>query len=241
MNKIIASSQQAVADVSDGDTILCGGFGCVGGVPSTLFRALSQLPVKNLTIVGNAPVLGMETQKAAAKTMKVPDTYADASLLLKKGMVRKLIVSVPTIAIYKMPEPFPIVKAIQDGQQVEIELVPQGTLAERIRAARAGLGAFYTRTGVGTYLEKGKETREINGDIYLLEFPIKADFAFIWAYKADRFGNLVYRGTSRTFNATMAGAARVTIAEVAEVVEVGQLDPENIITPAIYVDRVVTR
>jgi 3-oxoadipate CoA-transferase, alpha subunit len=241
MNKIVASADQAVADVPDGATILCGGFGCVGGVPATLFKALARRPVKDLTIVGNTPVLGMAFQKTAARTMAVPESYADASLLLLNGQVRKLIVSVPTIAIYKMPEPFPLVKAIKDGQKLEIELVPQGTLAERIRAAKAGIGAFYTRTGVDTYLARGKDVREINGKTYLLEYPIEADFAFIWAYKADRYGNLVYKGTSRTFNATMAGAARITIAEVAEVVEPGGLDPEAVVTPAAYVDRVVTR
>jgi 3-oxoadipate CoA-transferase alpha subunit len=241
MNKIFASADQAIADVHDGATILCGGFGCVGGVPSTLFKALAKRPVKNLTIVGNTPVLGIVFQKTAARTMTVPESYADASLLLLSGQVHKLIISVPTIAIYRMPEPFPIVKAIKDGQKLEIELVPQGTLAERIRAAKAGIGAFYTRTGAGTYLARGKEVREIRGKTYLLEYPIEADFAFIWAYKADRYGNLVYKGTSRTFNATMAGAARVTIAEVAEVVELGGLDPEAIVTPAAYVDRVVTR
>jgi 3-oxoadipate CoA-transferase alpha subunit len=140
-----------------------------------------------------------------------------------------------------MPEPFPIVRAAKEDQLVEIELVPQGTLAERIRAFKAGIGAFYTRTGVGTYLAQGKEVREIAGKEYLLEYPIEADYAFIWAYKADRYGNLVYRGTSRTFNATMAGAAKTTIAEVAEVVELGGLDPESIVTPAAYVDRVVAR
>jgi 3-oxoadipate CoA-transferase alpha subunit len=241
MNKIVASAAEAVADVRDGATILCGGFGCVGGMPSTLFKALAKRTVKNLTIVGNTPVLGLSFQKTAARTMTVPESYADASLLLNNGQVRKLVISVPTIAIYKMPEPFPIVKAIKEKQDIEIELVPQGTLAERIRAAKAGIGAFYTRTGVGTYLASGKEVREINGKMYLLEYPIEADFAFIWAYKADRYGNLVYKGTSRTFNATMAGAAKVTIAEVAEVVALGQLDPEAIVTPAAFVDRVVTR
>jgi 3-oxoadipate CoA-transferase alpha subunit len=210
-------------------------------VPATLFKALARRPVKNLTIVGNAPVLGMAFQKATARTMTVPESYADASLLLNNSQVRKLIVSVPTVAIYKMPEPFPVVKTIKEGREIEIELVPQGTLAERIRAAKAGIGAFYTRTGVGTYLARGKEVREIKGKPYLLEYPIEADFAFIWAYKADRYGNLVYKGTSRTFNATMAGAAKITIAEVAEVVEPGQLDPEAVVTPAAYVDRVVIR
>jgi len=241
IDKMVASSQEAVADVFDGAVILCGGFGCVGGMPSNLLKALAQLPVKNLTLVGNAPVLGIEAQKTAARTMQVPDTYADGSLLLKNGQVRKLIVSVPAMAIYRMQEPFPIVKTLQEGQDIEIELVAQGTLAERIKSARAGIPAFYTRTGVGTFLEKGKEVRQFEGQQYLLEYAIKADFALIWAYKADRYGNLIYKGTSRTFNATMAGAAAITIAEVAEVVELGELDPEAIVTPGLYVDRVVTR
>lgn len=241
MNKIYDSSEQAVADVFDGATILCGGFGCVGGTPWSLFRALAKRPVKNLTIVGNAPILGMATQRAAARTMTVPDEYADASLLLENGQVSKTIVSVPTMAIYKRKEPFPIVKAIQAGHDVAIELVAQGTLAERIRAAKAGIGGFYTRTGVGTYVAQGKEVREIDGEQYIFEHPIKADYAFIWGHKADRFGNLIYKGSSRTFNATMAGAAAVTIAEVAEIVALGELDPETIVTPAVYVNRIVTR
>jgi 3-oxoadipate CoA-transferase alpha subunit len=145
------------------------------------------------------------------------------------------------MAIYKMKEPFPIVKALQEGQDIEIELVAQGTLAERIRSAKAGIPAFYTRTGSGTLLEKGKEVRRFGGQACLLEYAVKADFALIWAHKADRYGNLIYKGTSRTFNATMAGAATVTIAEVAEVVELGELDPEVIVTPGIYVDRIVKR
>lgn len=241
INKVMASSHEAVADVFDGAVILCGGFGCVGGMPSTLFKALAQIPAKNLTLVGNAPALGMEAQKTAARTMQVPESFADGSLLLRNGQVGKLIVSVPAMAIYRLQEPFPIVKALQDGQDIEVELVAQGTLAQKIRAARAGIPAFYTRTGVGTLLEKGKEVRELDGQRYLLEHAIKADFAFIWAYKADRYGNLIYRGTSRTFNATMAGAATITIAEVAEVVELGELGPETIVTPGIYVDRIVTR
>lgn len=241
MNKIFPGSKEALADVFDGATILCGGFGCVGGMPSTLFRALSELPVKNLTLVGNAPVLGMEAQKTAARTIQVPESYADGSLLLRNGQVSKLIVSVPAMAIYRMPEPFPIVKALQEGQDIDIELVAQGTLAKRIKAAREGIPAFYTGTGAGTLLEKGKEVRQIDGQDYLLEYAIKSDFAIIWAYKADRYGNLIYKGTSRTFNATMAGAATITVAEVAEVVELGELDPEAVATPGIYVDRVVRR
>ncbi len=241
MNKIVASAKEALADIFDGAVVLCGGFGCVGGMPSTLLRVLSELPVKNLTLVGNAPVLGLEAQKMAARTMKVPESYADGSFLLEKRQVRKLIASVPAMAIYRLQEPFPIVKALQEGQDIEIEIVPQGTLAERIRAARAGIPAFYTNTGIGTLLEKDREIREINGKPYLLEYAIKADFALIWAYKADRYGNLIYKGTSRTFNATMAGAASVTVAEVAEVVELGELDPETVVTPGLHVDRIVVR
>ena len=241
IDKVVASSDEAVADVFDGAVILCGGFGCVGGEPSTLFRALAKRPVKNLTLVGNAPVLGRDAQEALARTMTVPESYADASLLIQNGQVSKLIVSVPAMAIVRMQEPFPVVKALQEGQNIEIELVAQGTLAERIRAARAGISAFYTPTGTGTFLEKGKEVRTFNNSKHILEYAIKADFALIWAYKADRYGNLIYKGTSRTFNATMAGVAAITIAEVAEVVELGELDPETIVTPGIYVDRIVTR
>jgi 3-oxoadipate CoA-transferase alpha subunit len=241
MNKVVASAREALADVFDGAVILCGGFGCVGGMPSTLLKALSEMPVKNLTLVGNAPVLGLEAQKMAARTMQVPEYYADGSLLLQNGQVSRLIASVPAMAIYRLKEPFPIVKALQDGQDIDIELVPQGTLAERIRAARAGIPAFYTSTGTGTLLEKDREIRQIDGRPYLLEYAIKADFALVWAHQADPYGNLVYRGTSRTFNATMAGAADVTVAEVAGVVELGGLDPENIVTPGLYVDRIVVR
>lgn len=241
MNKVVASSKEALADVFNGAVILCGGFGCVGGMPSTLLRALAQTELKNLTLVGNAPALGIEAQKTAARAMQVPDSYADGSLLLRNGQVSKLIVSVPAMAIYKMKEPFPIVKALQEGQDIKIELVAQGTLAERIKAAKAGIPAFYTRTGLGTLLEKGKEVRKFDGREYLLEYAIKADFALIWAYKADRYGNLIYKGTSRTFNATMAGAAAITIAEVEEVVALDELDPESIVTPGIYVDRLVVR
>ena len=239
MNKIVANAKEALADVFDGAVILCGGFGCVGGMPSTLFRALSELPVKNLTLVGNAPALGLEAQQTAARTMQVPEYYADGSLLLKNGQVRKLIASVPAMAIYRLKEPFPIVKALQEGQDVEVELVAQGTLAARIKAAKGGIPAFYARAGTGTYLEKGRESRQFDGQDYILEHALKADFSIIWAHKGDRHGNLVYKGTSRTFNATMAGAADITVAEVDEVVELGELDPEAIVTPGIYVDRII--
>jgi 3-oxoacid CoA-transferase A subunit len=241
VNKVFASASEALKDIFDGAAVFCGGFGQVGGTASALLRALSQKPVKDLTLIGNAPILGVQFHRATARTMRVPDSYTDGSALVRNGQVRKLIVSLPAFAIAKMPEPFPIVKAFQEGQNIEIEMVPQGTLAERIRAARAGILAFYTPVGAGTYAEKGKEIKVFEGQRYLLEYALRADFGLIWAHKADPFGNLVYRGTSRSFNATMAGAARITIAEVGEMVKPGEIDPEVVVTPGIYVDRIVTR
>lgn len=241
INKIYPDSREALADVFDGAVVLCGGFGCVGGMPSLLFRTLSEMPVRNLTLIGNAPVLGLTAQQTAARTMTVPESFADGALLLKNGQISKLVSSVPAMTVYHMEEPFPIVTALQAGQDIEIELVPQGTLAERIRAARAGIRAFYTRTGTGTYLTKSRESRQFDDEEYLMEEAIKADFGIVRAYKADRFGNLIYRGTSRSFNATVAGAARITIVEVDEIVEPEELDPESIVTPGIYVDRIVKR
>lgn len=244
VNKVLKTFDEAVADVFDGATILCGGAGLVGGAPCYLFRALAKHKVKDLTLVGNAPVMGWGAAKAIARTVKIPEWFDDASLLVENRQVKKLIISVPGLAITgmaAMEQPFPVMKALSEGQKIEIEMTPQGTLAERIRAARAGIPAFYTPTGVGTLVQKGKEVRVFNGREYLLEHAIEADFALIWAYKADRFGNLVYRGTSRTFNPTMAGAATVTIAEVEHLVELGELDPEVIVTPAVYVDRIVVR
>lgn len=241
MNKTVARLQDAVNDICDGATVLVGGFGLVGGTPSYLLRALAKRAVKNLTIVGNGPFLGRIAQETMARTMKVPDWFEDASVLLVNGQVSKMIISVPGMGIPGLPEPFPIVKALQEGQDFEIEIVPQGTLAEKIRAAKAGIPAFYSPVGVGTIVQKAKEVRTFGGKQYLLEHAIQGDFALIWAYKGDRYGNLVYRGASRTFNATMAGAAKVTIAEVEQLVDVGELDPEAVVTPAVYVDRVVVR
>lgn len=241
INKIVSSFEEAVADVFDGAVILCGGMGGIGGTPWHLLRALTRRPVSNLTIVGNAPVMGWEAWRALASFMKIPDSFADASLLLQNGQVSKLVLSVPAMPTAKMREPWPLVKALQQGRRIEIEMVPQGTLAERIRAGRAGIPAFYTPIGVGTAVAEGKEVRVFDSREYLLEYAIKGDFSFIWAYRADRYGNLTYRGTSRSFNATMAGASTVTIAEVNEVVELGELDPEATVTPGIYVQRIAVR
>jgi len=240
INKVVASFDEAVADIFDGAVILCGGFGDVGSNPGYLFKALAELPVKDLTLVGNAPAIGRETQEALARLMTVPDWYADGAPLVRSGRVKKLIVSVPQLAIVRVSE-FPLVKALQEGYQIEIEMVPQGTLAERIRAAKAGVPAFYTPTGVGTAIARGKEVRVFDGEEFLLERAIRSDFSFIRAHKADRYGNLVFKGTGRGFNATMAGAATVTIAEVDEVVELGEIGPEAVAISGIYVNRIVVR
>jgi len=226
INKIVASADEAVADIHDGAVILVGGFGNIANTPSCLLTAVSKLPVKNLTAVSNSGGFGIEIWGEH-----------DIEVLHRTGQCTKHIVSAPVNPLVVNT----VEKRVRAGE-VEIEMVPQGTLAERIRAARAGLGGVLTPTGVGIpEIEKGKQIIEVDGRKYLLETAIKADFALIRAHKADRWGNLVYRGTSRTFNATMAGAARVTIVEVDEVVELGALDPEAIITPGVYVNRVVVR
>lgn len=226
INKIVASVEEAVADIHDGAVILVGGFGNIANTPSCLLTALSKLPVKNLTAVSNSGGFGIEIWGEH-----------DVEVLHRTGQCTKHIVSAPVNPLVVNT----VEKRVRAGE-VEIEMVPQGTLAERVRAARAGLGGVLTPTGVGIpEIEKGKQIIEVDGRKYLLETAIKADFALIRAHKADRWGNLVYRGTSRTFNATMAGAARVTIAEVDEVVELGALDPEAIITSGVYVNRVVVR
>jgi len=240
VNKIFDSFDEVVADVPDGSVILIGGFGPADGCPSYLIRALAKQGAKNLTLVCNTPGHGrdlFEMLQAEGKA-KTPPNYDDGALLVKMGQVKKAICSFPT-----SPWPGavnPLMERVAAGE-VEVELVPQGTLAERIRAAKAGISAFYTPTSADTILEKGKETRLFDGRKNVLEYAIKADFALIRAHKADRWGNLVYRGTARNFNPVMAGAARVTIAEVDQIVPLGELDPEVIVTPCIYVNRVVAR
>ena len=190
--------------------------------------------------MANTPGHGRELYQILQErgAVKVPPDYDDGALLVALGRVKKAICAFPGAPWSGVMNP------LQEkffAGEIEVELVPQGTLAERIRAAKAGIGAFYTPTGVGTMVEEGKETRLIQGRKHVLEYAIKADFALIRAHRADRWGNLVYRGTSRTFNAVMAGAARVTIAEVDQIVGLGELEPEVIVTPAIYVDRIVAR
>ena len=231
INKIVASFDEAVADIQDGAVIMVGGFGTVVSMPSCLLEALDRKGVKNLTTVSNSSGFGADVWRMQGA--KFPE---DMDILVRNGRIKKAIVSAPVSAMYVNN----FEKLLRAGK-VAIEMVPQGTLAERVRAAKAGIGGFYVPVGIGTVVQEGKEKRVFDGREYLLELPIKADFALIHAHKGDRWGNLVYRGTSRTFNPTMAGAARVTIAEVDEIVELGELDPEAIVTPGVYVDRVVAR
>ncbi len=231
INKIVAGFDEAVADIPDGSTIMIGGFGTVASTPTCLLEALARKGVKNITTVSNTTGFGSDVWKLLGYKFS-----EDMDILVRNGLVKKAIVAAPVSTIYQNT----FEKLLRAGK-VEVDMVPQGTLAERIRAARAGLGGVYVPTGVGTIVEKGKEKKVINGQAYLLELPIHADFALIKAHRADRWGNLTYRRTSRTFNAVMAGAARVTIAEVDEIVELGSLDPEAVITPSAYVDRVIVR
>ena len=239
INKVLGSFKEAVADVFDGAVILFGGFGPANGTPSNLIRALAEQGAKNLTIVANTPGMGRPQPGARAPMFrKMPANHDNAGLLMQTKQVRKAICAFPGNAAPGAGSPLHDQLA---AGTMEVEVIPQGTMAERIRAAKAGIAAFYTATGAGTVVEKGKERRTIDGRDYILEYALKADFAFVRAYKGDRRGNLVYQGTSRNFNATMAGAAKVTIAEVDQVVDLGDLDPEAVATPGIYVDRVVAR
>lgn len=216
ISKIVPDLAAAVAGIHDGATVMIGGFGNAGQ-PIELIDALLAQGAKDLTIVNNNAGNG-ETGLAA---------------LLKARRVRKIICSFPRQTDSQ------VFDALYRAGDIELELVPQGNLAERIRAAGAGIGAFFTPTGFGTQLAEGKETRHINGRDYVLEYPIHADFSLIKAERADRWGNLVYRKTARNFGPIMATAAKTAIVQVREVVELGALDPEAIVTPGIFVQRVV--
>jgi len=216
IDKTVPDVASAVAGITDGATVMIGGFGRAGQ-PVELIDALIAHGAGDLTIVNNNAGNG-DTGLAA---------------LLAAGRVRKIICSFP-----RQSDSWVFDGLYREGK-IELELVPQGNLAERIRAAGAGIGAFYSPTAVGTQLAEGKETREIDGRTYLLEYPIKADFALISALKADRWGNLVYRKTARNFGPIMATAATTTIAQVDEIVPLGSIDPESVVTPGLFVDRVV--
>jgi 3-oxoadipate CoA-transferase alpha subunit len=216
VSKIVASAEEAVGDIRDGATVLVGGFGNAG-MPGRLMDALIAHGARDLTIVSNNAGTG-DTGLAA---------------LLKTKRVRKIICSFP-----RQADSY-VFDALYRAGEIALEVVPQGNLVERLRAAGAGIGAFYTPTGAGTMLAEGKETRTIDGRDHVLEYPLRGDVAIIKAAKADRWGNLIYRKTARNFGPVMAMAAACTIAQVDEIVELGALDPEAIVTPGIFVHRVV--
>lgn len=216
INKIATSVAEALAGVQDGATVLIGGFG-TAGIPGELIDGLIDQGARELTVVNNNA--GNGEQGLAA--------------LLKAGRVRKIICSFPRQADSG------IFDGLYRAGQIELELVPQGNLAERLRAAGAGIGAFFCPTAYGTELAAGKETREINGRHYVLEYPIHGDVALIKAERGDRWGNLTYRMSARNFGPVMAMAARHTVASVYEVAELGQIDPEQVVTPGIFVSQVV--
>jgi 3-oxoadipate CoA-transferase alpha subunit len=232
INKVFNSFDEAVADMKDGAVILLGGFGGVAPVPQNLTLAVHRNGAKNLTVVTNNA--GVDGRLGLGNIGGKP--YVDHEIWVTSGQVKKFIGAVPASIVVSKPNA--LEQLYRDGK-VQLETVPQGTLAERIRAGGAGIGAFYTPVGVGTEVEKGKETRVINGKKMLLEYGLRGDWALVRAHKADTMGNLVYTGVMRTFNAVMATAAETVVAEVDEIVEPGEIDPEAVVTPGIFVDRIV--
>jgi 3-oxoadipate CoA-transferase, alpha subunit len=216
INKVVSSPEAALADVSDGATIMIGGFGNAG-MPSALIDALIAQGARDLTIVNN----------------NAGNADTGLAALIGAKRVRKVMCSFP-----RQSDSWHFDRLYRAGE-IELELVPQGTLAERIRAAGAGIGAFFTPTAYGTKLAEGKETRRIGDRDYVLEYPIHADYAIIKADRADRWGNLTYRLSARNFAPIMASAARITVVQVREIVELGALDPEVVVTPGLFVKRVV--
>lgn len=213
MNKVVASAEEAIADVFDGATIMVGGFGLCG-IPENLIRALAAKGTRNLTTISNnagVDGLGMGLLLANGQIRKHIGTYVGENKLLEEMMLTG---------------------------KIDLQLVPQGTFSERIRAGGAGIAAFFTPTGYGTTVADGKEVREFGGKPHLMEHALKADFAFIKAWKGDTWGNLIYRKTARNFNPLMATAASITIAEVEHLVQPGELEPDLVHTPSVYVKRI---
>ena len=233
-SKIFPSGDHAVSDIPDGSTVLIDGFGGPGGMAQYLMIALRDRGAKQLTMVSNTAGIAGAVSFGTPPGMRT----IDHSILVLNGQIRKAIASFPVSPSPSRPTSFEL--AYRNGD-VELELVPQGTLAERLRAGGSGLTAFYTPTGAGTLIAEGKPTRIIDGREQILERAITADFALLRAHKADTLGNLVYKGTSRNFNSVMAPAARTTIVEVDEIVEPGQIPPNEVVTPAPYVQRLVIR
>ena len=232
MNKIVPTFAEAVSDIPDGATLMIDGFAGPGGTPQNLIRALRDHGAGDLTIISNTAGLASVTGFGT-----VPgDIPTDIGVLVENEQVKKVIASFPVSPSASRPTAFE--KAYREGN-AELEVVPQGTLAERIRAGGAGIPAFYTPTGAGTLIAEGKEVRTFDGREHLLETALKADFALLRAHRSDALGNTQYRGTSRNFNGVMATAADVVVMEVAEIVKPGEIDPGAVHTPGIYVDRIV--
>ena len=232
--KVYPDAASAIADLPGGATVMIDGFGGPGGMAHYLLVTLRDLGTRRLTIISNTAGIARSVNFGTP-----PGKLAiDHSILIDNGQVAKAIATYPVSPSASRPSSFEL--AYRRGE-VELELVPQGTLAERLRAGGAGIAAFYTPTGAGTLIAEGKESRVIDGKEYILEEALRADFCLIRGYKADTLGNVVYKGTSRNFNAVMAPAARVTVVEVDEIVAPGELDPELIVTPGVYVDRIVRR
>ena len=213
MNKVVANADEAIQDLPNGATLMIGGFGLCG-IPENLIRALVRRGTRNLTTISNnvgVDGYGMGLLLGAGQIRRHFGSYVGENRLLEQMVLEK---------------------------KIDLELVPQGTFSERIRAGGAGIPAFFTPTGVGTLVAENKETREFDGRTYVMERALKADFAFVRAWKGDKWGNLVYRKTARNFNPMMATAAKITIAEVENLVEVGELDPDLVHTPSIYVQRI---
>ena len=216
INKIVSTLNEAVAGIEDGATIMVSGFG-EAGAPSLLMEAIIEQGAKNLTAISN----------------NAGEAYHGLAKLIAMKRVNKVICSFPTAAKKA------VVKDLYQTGEIKLEIVPQGTLSERIRAQGAGIGGFYTPTSFGTKLGEGKESRQIDGKDYVLEFPLQADFSFIKAKKADRWGNLTYDKSARNFGPSMAMAGNITVVQVDQIVPLGELNPEAIITPGIFVDRVI--
>ena len=216
IDKTVGTIDAAVAGIKDGATIMVSGFG-EAGAPSLLMEAIIDQGAKNLTAISN----------------NAGEAYHGLAKLIAEGRVTKVICSFPTAAKKA------VVKDLYSAGEINLEIVPQGTLSERIRSSGAGIGGFYTPTSFGTKLGEGKETRKLSGKDYVLEYPLHADFAFIKAKQADRWGNLTYDKSARNFGPSMAMAGKITVVQVDDIVELGELDPEAIVTPGIFVNRVI--
>lgn len=227
-NKLYSSFRQVVADIHDGASIMMGLFAGPAGMPQNLILALRDRGAKNLTIIASNFGFGIQTE--------TPKPFISPAILVESGQVKKAIVN--WTRANRPGEVSPLEQAVKAGK-VELELMPMGVQTTRMKAGGMGIGAFYSPIGIGTVYEKGKEKRVFNGKEYLLEYPLRADYGFVRAYKADKLGNLVYKGTERAANPLVAKACNITIAEVDELVEPGEIASDHVVTPGMYIDRIV--